>query len=137
MGQDAAPARGIRNLASGTPWVAVRSNYVGLPSMAGRGPDKRRRKLPPVRARKHGPEARNRRSEASRGARSALWSARQAGGFAPLAQARLHGVDGYVAPLGASLPLICVSRADCARRAIRERVDGLNCRRIPRRKEQG
>ena len=33
----AAPARGIRNLASGTPWVAVRPYYEGLPSMAGLG----------------------------------------------------------------------------------------------------
>jgi hypothetical protein len=36
-GQDAAPARGIRNLPPGTPRVTVRSNYVGLPSMAGLG----------------------------------------------------------------------------------------------------
>ena len=69
-GQDAAPARGVRNRASGTPRATVRSNYVGLPSMAGRGPDERRRKLPgsggpkrAVRARKHGPEAPNRHSD--------------------------------------------------------------------------
>jgi hypothetical protein len=43
-GQDAAPARGARNPASGTPRVTVRSNYVGLPLMAGRGPDERGRK---------------------------------------------------------------------------------------------
>ena len=33
----AAPARAVRNRASGTPRVAVRSNYVGLASMPGLG----------------------------------------------------------------------------------------------------
>ena len=33
----AAPARGIRNLAPGTPRVTVRPHYEGLPSMAGLG----------------------------------------------------------------------------------------------------
>jgi hypothetical protein len=42
----AAPAGSFRKRASGTPRVTVRSNYVGPPSMAGRGTDERRRKPP-------------------------------------------------------------------------------------------
>jgi len=46
VGLDAAPARGARNPASDTPRATVRSNYVGLPTMAGRGTSERRRNLP-------------------------------------------------------------------------------------------
>jgi hypothetical protein len=42
----AAPAGSFRKRASGTPRVTVRSNYVGPPSMAGRGTDERGRKPP-------------------------------------------------------------------------------------------
>src|SRR5258708_205547 len=51
------PRAWFRSHASGRPRVAVRSNYVGLPSMAGRGVDEGRRKPPasPGRARKDGP----------------------------------------------------------------------------------
>ena len=41
VGSDAAPAVVLRKHGSGTPRVAVRPNYVGLPSMAGRGKDQR------------------------------------------------------------------------------------------------
>jgi hypothetical protein len=40
------PRAWFRSHASGRPRVAVRSNYVGLPLMAGRGVDEGRRKLP-------------------------------------------------------------------------------------------
>ena len=55
----------VRDLPSGTPWATVRSNYVGLPSMAGRGPDERRRKPPGSGGAKPrpDPEARSRRCE--------------------------------------------------------------------------
>ena len=44
-GWDAAPARESSQIhGSGTPRVAVRPYYEGLPSMAGRGPDERGRK---------------------------------------------------------------------------------------------
>jgi hypothetical protein len=64
----AAPADVPRTHVSGRPRVTVRPNYVGLPARAGRGPDERGRKpagsggaMLPVRPRKHGPEAQNRR----------------------------------------------------------------------------
>jgi hypothetical protein len=46
VGSGAAPADMPRKHISGRPRVAVRSNYVGLPLMAGRGTDEGRRKLP-------------------------------------------------------------------------------------------
>ena len=68
----AAPAGGVRNLALGRPWVAVRAHYGALPLMAGRGADEGWRKPAgsgaqegPVRARKLRP----------RGQKSRLWSA--------------------------------------------------------------
>jgi hypothetical protein len=68
----AAPAAAARNRSTGRPRVAVRPYYGGLPSMAGRGMDEGRRKLPgsgaqqgPVRARKLRP----------RGRKSPRWSA--------------------------------------------------------------
>ena len=71
--QGAAAARMFRKHSSGTPRVTVRSNYVGLPSMAGR------RRIRRAKARRMGaspqggllppPEAR------SRGAKSPQWSA--------------------------------------------------------------
>jgi hypothetical protein len=66
--RDAAPARGVRNLVSGTRRAAVRSYYGEPPCGAGRGPDERGRKPAgqgetpvPVRSRKHGPEVTSRR----------------------------------------------------------------------------
>jgi hypothetical protein len=100
-GWDAAPAFVFRKHKSGTPRVTVRPYYEGLPSMAGRGADERRRKLPgsgaqrvSVRARKHGPEVQSRRQwSAARCARPASWDAR-----------RRKASDEYVAPRGAPLP---------------------------------
>ena len=73
--QGAAPADVPRKRISGRPRVTVRPNYVGLPSMAGRGPDERgespgirRAKSPLSGPRKYGPEAQNRRGGAPRGA---------------------------------------------------------------------
>jgi len=73
-GWDAAPAAVPRKHGSGTPRVTVRSNYVGLPSVAGRGRmnggescwDQRGR-MPGVRRRKNGPEVQSRRSGAPEG----------------------------------------------------------------------
>jgi hypothetical protein len=72
----AAPARGVRNPAPGRPRVAVRPHYEGLPSMAARGADEGRRKLPgsggqelAVRARKLRPRGQKSRDGAPRGAR--------------------------------------------------------------------
>jgi len=69
--------RDASQASSGTPRVTVRANYVGLPSMAGRGAAKggesrlgqieRKRPLRghrSIRARKYGPEVKNRRSGA-------------------------------------------------------------------------
>ena len=76
------------NMNSGTPRGTVRSNYVGLPSMAGLDwAGRAKRKLrdrdaksdPPV-CRKHGPEVQNRRCEASRGVRSTDLVERAPGG---------------------------------------------------------
>ena len=70
----AAPAGVLRKHISGRPRVTVRPNYVGLPARAGRGPDEPGRKPggsggahAPVRSRKHGPEAQNRRGGAPKG----------------------------------------------------------------------
>ena len=66
---------------SGRPRVTVRANYVGLPSMAGRGTDKGGESRPikgegPWSSpRKYGPEAQNRRSGAPDGAASSSWDA--------------------------------------------------------------
>src|SRR6187200_2326766 len=74
---DAAPAGGARNPVSGRPRATVRSNYVGLPSMAGRGrtnaggsPRDQGGEEPAVRPRKRGPEDTNRRDGALRGGRA-------------------------------------------------------------------
>ena len=90
----------VRNLPSGTPWATVRSNYVGLPSMAGRGPDERRRKppgsggaKPPVRARKYGPKAQSRRCGAPRGVALSV-----------IGRARRKAWTDFVAPRGAPIP---------------------------------
>ena len=69
---------GIRNPRSGTPRVAVRPYYEGLPSMAGRGTERRRRKPPRTRGgsaprsapRKHGSEVKSRHSGAPGGERA-------------------------------------------------------------------
>src|SRR5215217_6980835 len=73
---------------SGRPRVTVRANYVGLPSMAGRGAEKGgesrldraaelfRSGACPIRARKYGPEAKNRRSGAPTGVASTQISLR-------------------------------------------------------------
>jgi hypothetical protein len=64
---------------SGRPRVTVRANYVGLPSMAGRGTDEggESRRIVGLEAlsgpRKYGPEAQNRRSGAPDGAASLSW----------------------------------------------------------------
>src|SRR6187200_2244916 len=96
---DAAPAGGARNPVSGRPRATVRSNYVGLPSMAGRGrtnaggsPRDQGGEEPAVRPRKRGPEDTNRRDGALRGERARA-KARSA------ARRRL-----MVAPLGAPSP---------------------------------
>ena len=72
-GAGAAPADGLASHLREAS-VAVRSNYVGLPSMAGRGADERRRKPPgsgaqkaSIRARKNGSEDTNRRGGAPKG----------------------------------------------------------------------
>ena len=61
------PRAWFRSHASGRPRVAVRSNYVGLPLMAGRGVDEGRRKPPgygwPKRPSVRAPEARSRWTE--------------------------------------------------------------------------
>jgi hypothetical protein len=73
----AAPAPVPRKPRSGTPRAAVRPNYVGLPSMAGRGKDERGRKPAGSggrRGRRPTPEAR------PRGAKSPRWSAARRAG---------------------------------------------------------
>ena len=69
---------GIRNPRSGTPRVAVRPYYEGLPSMAGRGSGTTAAEAasdtwglePPVRPRKYGSEVKNRHSGAPGGERA-------------------------------------------------------------------
>src|SRR5476649_591560 len=99
----AAPAREPRKLASGTPRGTVRSNYVGLPSMAGRGPDERGRK-PAGSGRSNeprpGPEARSRGAKSpqrsvERRAPSVIGRA-PSGRFASTCANCPYGVDGYV-----------------------------------------
>ena len=72
----AAPAPVFRTHRSGRPRATVRSNYVGLPSMAGRGrtnaggsPRDQGGEEPAVRPRKRGPEDTNRRGGAPEGER--------------------------------------------------------------------
>ena len=70
----AAPARLPRKQPSGTPRVAVRPNYVGLPFDGLDAGRTNAGESPPdgVRPRKHGPGVRNRRSGAPIGARPAI-----------------------------------------------------------------
>src|SRR5215203_3658170 len=75
----AAPADVPRKRISGRPRATVRPNYVGLPSMAGRGrtnaggsPRDQGGEEPAVRPRKRGPEDTNRRGGAPEGVRAAL-----------------------------------------------------------------
>ncbi len=71
--QDAAPARMVRNHVAREAGVSVRANYVALPSVAGRGQARTRRKPPDrgvkalVLSRKNAPLAQNRRNGAPQG----------------------------------------------------------------------
>ena len=78
MEPDAAPAGGIRNPVPGRPWPAVRRHYDRLPSMAGRGGDEGRRKLPGSGIRlgsRRSPEARR------QGQKSRVWRAERRHAF--------------------------------------------------------
>ena len=111
----AAPAPVSRTHRSGRPRATVRSNYVGLPSMAGRGrtnaggsPRDQGGEEPAVRPRKRGPEDTNRRGGAPKGdalsAEGAPAAAREV-----RKDWRAKAGDHEVAPFGAPLPiLICI-----------------------------
>ena len=81
---------GLVSRASGTPRVAVRPNYVGLPSLAGRGPDERGRKP----AGSGGPKSPHPAPEARPRARKVAAVERRKAGALPItARATPEGVD--------------------------------------------
>ena len=130
VGQDAAPA-----VCASQAWTPGRFGEPSAPTTwgclqwldwAGRGrrkPSARDVKSDPPVCRKHGPEVKNRRCEASRGVRLTIFRRAPGGQSARQRADCSHGVDGFSAPLGASLPLL--SR------------DGKRDRRPPRRANPG
>ena len=92
---------GIRNPRSGTPRVAVRPYYEGLPSMAGRGTEQRRRKPHGhVGTRSPGPSPEAR----LRGEKPPQWSAGRRACRSHGTRRLRQGARCYPAPFGAPLP---------------------------------